>query len=152
MGGAYLRRLISSADHESSTGPTRRRPAPGRMAAMVPPRKLLMTLAVAGLATAAAVPTAGAAKAPKITAKYTFLVSVKGTQKTTWTHDHIGQGSCDADQHGAGKQTIKFHSAPKKMHTFDGLSQPYFFRKGGTGGMLSLALKGKVTRNGSITT
>ena len=121
---------------------------------MVPPRKFLLLPAAVALAVAvgAGAPTAGAAKMPKITAKYTFLVSVKGTQKTTWTYDHVGQGSCDGNQHGSGKQVVKFSSAAKKMHTFDGLSQPYFFTKTkGGAGQLSLPLKGKVTRNGSMT-
>src|SRR4051812_47837226 len=92
-------------------------------------KTLPLALGAAAIAASIAAPVAGAAPTPKITAKYTYLVSVKGTQKTTWTYDHVGQGTCDANQNGSGVQTMKFHSSTAKMHTFDGLSQPFFFTK-----------------------
>jgi hypothetical protein len=123
------------------------------MGRMILPKILPLTLGAAAIAAAIVAPTAGAAATPKITAKYTYLVSVKGTQKTTWTYDHVGQGTCDANQNGSGAQTVKFRSATVKMHTFDGLSQPFFFTKArGAAGELQLALRGTVNRQGSITT
>jgi hypothetical protein len=110
-----------------------------------------MALAIAAVVAGATAPGAAAAKMPQITAKYTYLVSVKGTQKTTWTLDHVGQGTCDADQHGSGSQVVKFRSKTVKMHTFDGLSQPFFFDKSKKG-MLELSLSGTVNRQGSVTT
>ena len=78
-------------------------------------------------------------------------MSLTGRQTTTWTYDHVGSGSCDADRHGSGSETFTFSARPTVMHTYDGLSQPTFFNRKGNGELV-LKLRGSAARTGGITT
>jgi hypothetical protein len=145
--------IVLQEDDGSSAGPMRADRRSPTMPAMH--SRFLLPVAIGAAALAAAAPVAQAAKAPKITAKYTYKVELTGKQTTTWSLNHVGAGpqACDTDQNGSGKEVIRFSSRPAVMYTFDGLSQPYFFQKKGTEvGSLSLPLRGTINRRGSVFT
>jgi hypothetical protein len=116
----------------------------------------LLPIALGLVALAVAAPVAGAAKTPQITAKFFYKAEIKGVQTTTWTINHVGAGpeSCDMDQTGQGKETVRFSSKPTQIYTFDGLSQPFFFMKKGANDaqQAQMPLRGTVTRSGSVYT
>lgn len=121
--------------------------------ARMPPRKLLSLLAAALACAVAAPPAAFAARAdddmPKLT-KYTFKVTLEGTQKATWEVDHEDQGRCDSAQFGEGSSVVRFRSKPMKVYAYDGLDSPTFFT--GRAEPFDISLRGTETRNGSLTT
>ena len=109
-----------------------------------PARTLLLAALVAG----ACAPAAGAAD-PRIKAEYDYTVSAKGTQTTTWTSEGPGIGGCDVSNPGSGTQVVTFRSKKMRMHTYDGIPQPFFNKPGDRGG-LELALRGTVDRRNSV--
>jgi hypothetical protein len=114
--------------------------------------KTRLILPIALVAAAAVAPTASAGKTPKMT-KYTYKVELKGKQTTTWTMNHAGPGGCDPSQTGSGKETIRFHTKPTTIYTYDGLSQPFFFmKKGKESPAAALKLRGTVNRDGKLST
>jgi hypothetical protein len=129
--------------------------AAANMAPMTSPLRCLLLLALAAAGLIAGASSASAAKAPAVTKKFTYKVELKGTQTTTWTLNHVGAGAeaCDTNQTGQGKETIRFSSKPAVATSYEGLSQPFFFvKKGSQAGMLSMPLRGTISRQGAITT
>jgi hypothetical protein len=112
---------------------------------------LTATLAVAALALT--LPAAGtAAKAPNLTFG-TYEVKIEGTQKTTWTLDHVLEGHCDSNSNGSGSETVRFKSKPTRLKAYFGLSDPVTFFSGSKknpGGLPTIALNSRITRDGTI--
>ena len=105
-------------------------------------------VALALLALACCAPAAGAAD-KVFKADYLFRVSVEGMQTTTWTSQDAGLTACFDGERGEGTQVVKFSSKPVTMHAYEGVPQPFFFKKGDRGG-LELALRGTIDRRSSI--
>lgn len=112
--------------------------------------RTLLPLAL-GLAAFAA-PAAHAAK--PLPQQATFKVELKGVQTTEWAIAHKGAGAaaCDMDQFGSGKETIRFSAKPGKMIAIQGAGTPTFFPAKKPVGLYSTALRGKISRQGTLTT
>ncbi len=112
-------------------------------------RILPLTLLVAA-ATAAASATPAAAIDARFKAEYLFRVSVEGTQTTTWSSEDAGLSGCFEGERGDGSQVVRFASKPVTMHAYEGVPQPFFFKKGDRG-EIELGLRGTVDRRASMT-
>ena len=104
------------------------------------------------IATIAAV---GAAAAPasaidaRFKAEHFFRVSVTGTQTTTWTSQDAFLAGCLEGERGEGAQVVKFRSGTVPMHAYEGVPQPFFFKKGDRG-QIELKLSGTVERRAAF--